>query len=412
MKNITLFVVAIALFLFASCNKSDLPGGGGSGGGLNPSYSISSVSPLEGEPGTKLTIKGKGLSRDSLQNIISVNGINAKLIKSSDTALIAVIPETHTAIATIGIVINKVPASKMYQFRLLDVYVTGFVSNGIRTFARLWKNGVSQPIFDNSSAFTRGTRLIHDGKDIYFGTDRGYFKNSMYVQLDTTTDHISHIINTVAVNKGNIYAGRQSGFYVNGKFTSLSYPNYPPGVYVNDIAFNNDTMYLAGADYYGYGTYFSKNGQQVKLNPNNVHGIANAIGFRGTDIYIVGNLSVNFEGAEWKNGQGTSFPNANDIYDIYLNGSDEYLAVKYSEYISYARSTLYLKNSVTIKIPESYRTAFQGYSVTGVGNSVYVAGVRDKDAAYYHDLIPVILDKGTYPSAQANSIMVIPRSEQ
>jgi len=58
MKKIFFPIIAAVFCVISSCKPDFSGGGGGPGSGIN----ITSITPLEGEPGTHITIKGTGFN--------------------------------------------------------------------------------------------------------------------------------------------------------------------------------------------------------------------------------------------------------------------------------------------------------------------------------------------------------------
>jgi len=230
-------------------------------------FKVSSVFPSDGEPGTIVHIKGKGFAKDSSKVSVKVNNISAQILSITDTAIQARLPETNSAMGNISVTVGNVPFPRWFPFHFFDLYVTGEVYNSSgKSFARLWKNSVAQAYPDSS--FNTATRLFKDGTDIYFGTNSGYFKNNTYVKLNSNSTNMG-VVNSVIVNDGNVIAGGPGGYYKNGTFVQLNQRDPYPYLKVEDIIAVNDTLYLAGSDFYDGGILCLLFARKLKLNSLN-----------------------------------------------------------------------------------------------------------------------------------------------
>lgn len=84
----SLIVIFISLFLTAGCRDSSGP---------DPAPEIASINPLEGSPGTAVTIRGSGFSDRTTENTIEFNGTSAVVRFATPERLETTVPEEATS---------------------------------------------------------------------------------------------------------------------------------------------------------------------------------------------------------------------------------------------------------------------------------------------------------------------------
>ncbi len=419
MKKIFFPIIAAFFCVISSC-KPDFPGGEGPGSGIN----ITSITPLEGEPGTHITIKGTGFNVNKAKDLVFFNTVKGTVVSATTNSIEVIVPETNTSTAAIRLAVNSIPSQNSYTFHFFDLYVTGRVYNASgKSFARLWKNSVVQSYPDNS--FSTALRLFNNGNDIYFGTNSGYFKNNTYVKLNSNSTY-QGLINSVIVNNGNVIAGGPGGYYKNGTFIELPHydavSGYPE---VEDIIAVKDTLYFAAYDPKGSTGILYKNGVPVPEEHGDRHALPLVVAARGQEIHVGGlNVELNPYATEWVNGKSHGVSPYDYVNDILFHGNDEYQAVSGSNF-----QTLYLKNGIRVA-PTEPNSCFFAYSLAWAGSSLYVGGnlssspVREDsyevptfnsvpayplEAVYYRNGIKTVLPRGSYYGAMVNSILVVER---
>jgi hypothetical protein len=127
-----------------------------------------------------------------------------------------------------------------------DVYVAGFSNNN---YASYWKNGQDSVL--STTDVGNCSDILLNGNDVYLagfvGSTGGatYWKNGIAVQLDQGGGSLT--ANAIAINGADVYisGGDNNGpygvYWKNGVLNKLQV-----GTIVNDIAVNENDIYLAG----------------------------------------------------------------------------------------------------------------------------------------------------------------------
>jgi hypothetical protein len=122
--NISLLLVLLALL--AQCSKDN--------NAVTASFSITSISPQSGAPGTSVTIIGKGFSSAAFDNKVFFNGKEATVIGGSATELLAQVPTTATTGAVsvqTGTNTTTGPVFTVTELKPTKTYYIKFKANGI-----------------------------------------------------------------------------------------------------------------------------------------------------------------------------------------------------------------------------------------------------------------------------------------
>jgi len=393
------------LFLISSCqiNPKDI-------NDIHLAFIVNSVSPMDGDPGSHITLRGTGFSKDSLENQVTVNGVNAKIVHSSTTSIEAVLPETDGITADVRLQVHQVASAKSFTFQYYDVYVAGSVTNDAgESMARLWKNGAVVPLALSSDSLKYPTAqaLFVDDKDVYVGTTGGYFKNSRFVPVYSSSNQ-SIVVQDLQIHKGSVYVTAPKGYYKDGVFKSLI-SGAGPAPSINALLFDGDVMYAGGSDEYGLGAVEYKNDKSVSLDQNEFHSGINALIIHDHQIHAVGQ-AVASTPTDWINSKAhTVNVNCSILKDIQFIGNDEYLVGWPA-----SKKHAYFLNGLEVK--PRVGTYFEGRKLAVQGKNIYAAGVSAPsfsspatDAAYYRNQELVTLNKGRNYSAQANAIVVVKR---
>jgi len=395
------------LFFLSSChlqiNPKDIDD-------IHPTFRVNSVSPMDGDPGSHITIQGTGFSKDSLENHVIVNGVNAQIVHSSETSIEAVLPETNGSTADVRLQVHHVSSAKSYSFQYYDVYVAGFVTNDAgESMARLWKNGAVVPLAFSSDSLTYPTAqcLFVDGKNVYVGTTGGYFKNSRFIPVYSPNNQ-STVVQNLQIHNGSVYVTALKGYYKDGVFKSLI-SGGGPAPSINALLFDGDVIYAGGSDEYGFGALEYKNDAPVSLNHNEFHSGINALFIHNHQLHAVGQ-AVASTPTDWINSKASTVNvSCSILKDIQFIGNDEYLVGWPA-----SKKHAYFLNGSEVK-PRA-GTYFEGRKLAVQGKNIYAAGVSAPsfsspatNAAYYRNQELVTLDKGRNYSAQANAIVVVKR---
>jgi len=247
MNKICFFAILI-YFSITSCEKIPvLPGVGGGGGG---GVVVSSISPGEGEPGSTITISGKGFGKDSTAANVSFSGASAKLLGLTDTSMTVIVPESEAKIADVRVTIKKSSNPAAFPFHYLDVYTAGYVINGNNVYTdsisrrmRVWKNGKKLDLFGSTSDFYTFNGITIDGNDLYLvanslnGKGEGYLKNDQFTSIFQ-----AHGLVGIVKRDNDIYI---SGRYANAYNFKYFRSQMPGGFFKNGEFSDNITNWFS-----------------------------------------------------------------------------------------------------------------------------------------------------------------------
>ncbi|MDR1895697.1 MAG: Ig-like domain-containing protein, partial [Prevotellaceae bacterium] len=219
-----------------------------------------------------------------------------------------------------------------------DVYVAGYEMNANDTMvATLWKNGVAQPLTDGTN-HAEAYSVYVSGNDVYVVGDIA-FVATLWINgvAQTLVDGFAAL--SVYVSSNDVYvAGEERsaehGFHEKAKlwkngavvFSGDTYSTSAFSVFVSD-----DDVYVAGHDR-AVATLW-KNGVAQHLSDHK-QSVARSVYVSGNDIYVAGEEYVNNVDVAtlWKNGEvqylsdGTKYATANSVYvlgnDVYVAGEE------------------------------------------------------------------------------------------
>ena len=259
-----------------------------------------------------------------------------------------------------------------------NVYVAGDEYNGgDGRVVKYWKNGVTFPLTDGSK---RGyaQSIAVSGNDVYVAGEEED-GNAYYIYA---TDDRGNVIDS------SLKHHTVAKYWKNGQEIRLT--DGTNNAAARSIVIVGRDVYVAGSESVGSLSFgwapfvakYWKNGQEVRLTNGTTIAHAESIAIVGSDVYVAGsemerNIFDIFRTAKhvakyWKNGQeilltdGENNAGANSIAVV---GSDVYVAGNESnDFQCFAK---YWKNGVAVPLGNLYSVA---YSITIVGNTVYVAG--------------------------------------
>lgn len=335
---------------------------------------------------------------------------------------------------TIQVTLNQLASNSS-----VDIYVAGAESNGTRTVAKYWKNGIPVSLSDGSNN-ALATEIAISGSDVHvIGfeivgniTVARYWKNGTPVFLTNGYSRTTDITvdgNDVYVS-GYEFTGNGSGarFWKNG--TPIAFAGNPPPGFV---AISGNDIYVAGTendgDQYSFigesgDTVYAKNsvvkywknGTPVTLSDGRNNANVTDIAISGSDVYVVGLEQVGNDRVTkyWKNGVPVTLSNSGSIENgIAISGNDVYVAGSGSNGYGFVAAK-YWKNGNPVILPTNYREP-HATDIAIFGNDIYVVGF-DYDygrtnisvAKYWKNGVAVAFTNGAF-FASAYSIVVMPR---
>ncbi len=323
-----------------------------------------------------------------------------------------------------------------------NLYLMGYLSYGVGTYAFVWKNGMLTKMNDSSLNYGFGNAMTIVDTNIFVCGDIYTIGNNA---IDAPTIWTNGIPSQTSQQKPNlggsslygeyfaitsygndIYVGgdwlyrvptdsRESAvFWKNGVPTSFVYKN---AVIPNDFDSSEKTsirtMYVSGSDIYAggyisgmskvnglnvYGCYW-KNGQITVLFPGVANGaLVNGIAVLGNDVYAVGVVTfpqVQISGQQysslrpraylWKNGNPALLydsTQSSEATSIQIANGNIYI----SGYVGNNQNTntaCYWKNGVQVILGDGFVSSAAN-AICISGNDIYVAGeVRKQDGITY-----------------------------
>lgn len=435
LKIAAMTIATLCLLFLASCKNDDdnpvtpvIPN--------DTTLKVTSIAPATVSYGDTLVVNGDNFSTIAVNNIVTINDMNASVIAASATVLKVVIPALSHTTNEIKIQVGDNTVAGGTIAYIPDVFVAGTLNNSAMSLATYWKNGTSVAVSQNES----GLNAIYvNANDVYVaGWERinnlqlaNYWKNDTQTTLGTGESAIY----AMAVNGTDVYTG---GFEIINGFDLPRYWHNSTGitVNVNDPIISKVTLgngacngiYYSANNVYAVGSYRNSQGRfspwettndEVPANtiPNNdKFSFANAVFVNGSDKYVVGNQNNATTGLAmatvWKNGNYTSLTDGINSVGVakavLAIGDDVYVAGYEQENYSGGGPAFakYWKNGVPIKLSTASSTA------TGIAvfdGDVYVTGWEDNGnrnvVKYWKNGVAVSLTDGTFTSA-GNSIFV------
>ncbi|MBN8650298.1 MAG: IPT/TIG domain-containing protein [Cytophagales bacterium] len=324
MINKIRYFLILCAFLLVRCESSD----------ENPiePASISEITPLTGQPGTLVKIRGKNFSKNALENIVKFNGVRAEIAQVNDTLMEVVAP----ILSKSGLIEIEVRKSKIIgpEFRYYHLYTYGR-SNYAACF---WKDGIQTTL--NSVGHVND--LVVSGEDIHaIGFEfldaikvPKYWKNNQSIPLEGTNSQTE--LTGIVVSNGDVYiCGYQRGTYpINrvAKYWKNGILTFSSTVYdfitasPNDIAVIGNDVYMVGQEYPN--AVLWRNGVPTPLEGTGICS-AERILINDSDIHIVGVEGLGFYSRifHWKNDIRMAPLEVNGhAYDISIHNSDVYIS--------------------------------------------------------------------------------------
>lgn len=173
-------LVLILLLLSAACKKNNPS--------VTPVPTISSISPVSGSAGTKVTINGANFKTTTTGNTVQFNGLAATVQTATATALTVLAPASGvTGAVTVTISDGTATGPVFTYVAATDVYVVGTSIYG-RSY---WKNGVMVDLTTTTAGplvYESAMAIAGSGSDVYIAGNGvslgvGYWKNGVFVSL-------------------------------------------------------------------------------------------------------------------------------------------------------------------------------------------------------------------------------------
>src|SRR5205823_4285790 len=262
MKN--LFLLLLFTIAFISSCKKDTP----EAKQASPP-SITSISPMLGNPETDVSINGSNFSTVLNENIIKFNGVNAKVTNASSTTLVVKVP-IGAGSGPVSITTSQGTVAGPVVTYIPDVFIGGMEWNGTHNIIKYWKNGSAVPV-TNGSTDPFAYSMALSGSDVYLagsenspnGTSAAkYWKNGNAIPLTDGTH--SAAASSIVVVASDIYvAGSESNstksiakYWKNGSATALTDGTHDAGA--SSIVVIGSDIYIAGYEAASNGTLVAK----------------------------------------------------------------------------------------------------------------------------------------------------------
>lgn len=222
-----------------------------------------------------------------------------------------------------------------------DVYIAGYAmiqanGNDERTsVARLWKNGVIQPL-ESGKNFEQAVSVFVSEGDVYvLGSESSlpnpssssnkfiykYWKNGKAEVFEEAGTGLEGV-NSIFVSDGNVYVaggyGKQAKLWKNGIGENL-----PEGEYASSVFVSGNDVYIAG--YGDSKAKLWKNGRAENLTNGQSSAKAYSVFVADNNIYVAGSEGDNAR--LWKNGTAQNFTNdknARVFFSVFASGDDIY----------------------------------------------------------------------------------------
>ncbi|MFV0572322.1 MAG: T9SS type A sorting domain-containing protein [Xanthomarina gelatinilytica] len=265
-----------------------------------------------------------------------------------------------------------------------DVYVAGFVNNGTKDVATLWKNGIAQPPLTNGAHHATGYSVFAENNNVYVGGVQAVSNQIATVWVNgspvaLTNGTSSAGVMSVFVSGGVGYAAgyvwngaiATATLWVDGVAQSLS--NGTHNASANSVFVTSGDVYVAGREYNGskYVAKYWKNGNEVFLTDGSSDAMANGIFVSGNNVHVVGYTTV---------GTGS---NSYKVATVWTNGVSYMISRLESEAISVFKKdnqvyvtgyAMYQGDQRVIMWMNGSGQFINLPSNNGVGRSIYVSG--------------------------------------
>jgi hypothetical protein len=292
-----------------ACRKSSA----GSGG------VIQSISPESGHFGTILTIKGSGF--DTVNGIVTIDGVFAQVQQRTESTLIVTVPTTHTGPVVVSAPTIGSTTGPTFTYvddvlvaGVLRLYPTGYNP----ALAFYWDNGIPKMLITTVTAGpdAAATGVASLGNDIYV-CGYQYYGNKRYAIL--WKNDSAESLSIPGSQDAQSYAIQASGQHVyvvgyinagNHDVATVWKDGQPTALlgdtvnsYANAIAIAGSDVYIAGYRAQSQGAnrvaLYWKNGVATALSDGTADALTTGIVVFGTDLYVSGNIGG---GVLWKNG--------------------------------------------------------------------------------------------------------------
>jgi hypothetical protein len=254
-----------------------------------------------------------------------------------------------------------------------DVYAGGYESNGTKGIAKIWKNGVATSLTNGSnegfvaSVFVSGTDVYAVGweNNNAINDVAKIWKNGVATQLSATLTNNSRAF-SVRVYGSDVYV---AGFENNGPGTKAIAKYWKNGVATSltdgtrvaiggDVFVNGTDVYVCGNE--GNGSVgqakYWKNGVAVSLPVTSTTNISfvSGISLIGADVVTAGTDAG--KPITWKNNTATAFANLGDLSWQFVLKNDVYVA-GYEGPGAIAKATVW-KNGIATNLTNGTNNAY------------------------------------------------------
>lgn len=293
----------------------------------------------------QVTIAGTNFSAVVGDNKVRFNGFEAEVLSASSTELVVKVPNGAStgavSIESNGNVVEG-PIFKYYDiFILTHEYI-----EHVKSYPKLWKNGIGTPLTDINS----------NGTDIFLANDDVYVAGNIY--------------------NGN---GFTPGYWKNSVFV----PHYDPTVFAqcSSIFVDGNDVYLSGivSNEIKFTAVYWKNGKRETLPTSSLQRAeATSIAVSGGDVYVacfVVNDSNPPFSLYWKNSQEILLTDQGVVSDIRVTGNDVHVVGPHKGYRDQF-PVVYTKNGVSQTLTTSGVRRGAANSLLVHGTDVYIAGTE------------------------------------
>jgi hypothetical protein len=311
-------------------------------------------------------------------------------------------PIIYTVTAEDGTIQNFTATMKVENIvsNSADIYIAGHEQEGVKTVAKVWKNGVPTKLSDleisearsvfvsGNDVYVAGWENPNDGKSF---DQAKLWKNGNSVSLSSAvTGYGQSRAYSVFVSDNNVYVG---GTYdPNGKtkyrgvFWKNGVPSYPPNCdIVSSMFVSKGEVYASGKEHI-YSSYWT-NGIQTRLGTfNGTVDQLYSIFVSNGDVYVAGDeYNGKFWVAKvWKNGVAKNLTDGTSqalVRSIYVKDTDVYVTgAVYRDGLWVA--TVW-KNGLATSLSDGINGHGYANSVFVLGNDVYVVGESPNSKAIF-----------------------------